>query len=529
MNEHSSVKSKPIKKKLKRRNKGCVIRKSVKGLPSIRKFVQMSSSLNMPKKTIESCSNDYTSDNEADTTIKEVATTPISSKDTGYRLRNLSYQQGMLASTPISGTDNAIKAQKRGGNASVTTVVREEELEQDEMGSIEDLLPPKFLLRKEEFEKKNNTNKIDVIFDSVNKLYNMHAQVTARTKSLEFAVFDEEDGILPQLQGLASHAKDSGDKQSTMTKELIELREELDIAKGLIQKQSKQIKELKAKQVDIITRSMAGNLTISGLKGDNNKADTKALIYNFLEEHLEVEPEEDEEIPVAHRLGPPVKGIHRPVVFRCPPTLRKKIFDNVTKLAGKSFSINQQYPDAITEQRREIRQAMKDVKKAEENKDEQDKSTFLIRNGRLYINGQLQRKKLIPPTPEELFVCDSERKKMDSIKMVSSQRKSAKECVFQAFACSVTSMNDVHLAYKRLFREYPGADHIAAAFNVEREDGFQDDSEFGSGFRLLRVITDARLLNTAVFVVRYYGGENLGAQRFVVMKELAEEAIYKLG
>lgn len=182
-------------------------------------------------------------------------------------------------------------------------------------------------------------------------------------------------------------------------------------------------------------------------------------------------------------------------MFQCPPTLRKRIFENVAKLAGKKFSINQQYPDTIAEQRREFRQIMKDVKKAEERKEEQDKSTFLIHNG------QLKRKVLASPAPLDLFPCKSERDKMENIKLVASKPKTAKECSFQAYACNINSINDVHLAYKRLFREHPEADHIVAAFQAEREDGYQDDSEFGSGFRLLHILKEAKLYNTAVFVI----------------------------
>lgn len=499
----------------------------------------MSSKVTMPNKEAVNNLSD-SSDNEANTTVKEHVATPYPDKDANYRnrLRNYSYQQGITAAvsttTTTTTTTNAtvpavsltqlagnnIKPVKRGGIGEDTV---------DEMGSIEDLLPPKFLLKKEDFDKKNNTNKIDAIFESVNKLYNMHAQVLSRTKSLEYAVFDEDDGILPQLQGLAFHAKDSGDKQKLLTQEVIELREELDIAKGLLFKQSKQITELKRKQVDLISRSMSENIMISGIKGDVKKADTKAQIYAFLDEHLEIEPEEDEEIPVAHRIGLPISGSHRPIVFRCPASLRKKIFNNVSKLAGKSFSINQQYPEQIAEQKREIRQTIKDIKKLEEGKEEQDKSTFLIRNGKLYVNGQLKKKNILPPTPDEIFVNDSERKKMNNIKFTASTRKSMKQCEFQAFACSVDKLNDVHLAYKKLFRDFPGADHIAAAYNAEGDDGYQDDAEFGSGFRLLRVLKEAKLYNTAVFVIRYYGGDHLGIQRFQVMKDLAEEAIYKLG
>lgn len=479
-------------------------------------FLQMSGET-MPKKISQSDKASSESDSEMDTTLKEHVATPIpaQSKDTGYRLRNHSYQQSVSTGPSTSQLKQSLAVE--------TTA------EIDEMGSIEDLLPPKFLLKKEEFDKKNTSNKLDSIFESVNKLYNMYAQVTARTKALEFAVFDEEDGVLPQLQGLASHAKEAGDKQKLLTREVIELREELEITKGIVFKQSKQLKALKLKQTDLISRSMSENLTITGVKGDTPKAETACLLANFLEENLQIELEEEDEILVAHRLGaPPVKGHHRPIVFRCPPSLRKKIFSNVQKLAGKEVSINQQLPDMMAEQKREYRQIMREIKKKEEGKDEQDKSTFLIRNNKLYINGQLKRKKLTPPSTDELFVNNTDRKKLANIKMVSSVQKSARDCSFQAFACVTEKMSDVHLAYKKLFRDYPGADHIAAAFNAEGEEGYQDDSEFGSGYRILRSIQDIKLLNVSVFVIRYYGGENLGPQRFAIMKELAEEALYKL-
>lgn len=512
---------------LTKKFKGTSRLKSKKGyraqrLPLIEPFLSMSS--NAVSDNAHGSSGDV-SDNEEDTTIREkdqYQSTPIPTKDTGYCLRNHSYQQsvGGDANKTHKGGELHGRGQQKGPNR------QEEDL--DEMGSIEDLLPPRVLLKKEELEKKNNPGKFDAIFDSVNKLYNMYAQVTARTKALEFPVFDKEDGILPQLHGLATHAKDAGDKQELITKEVVELWEELDIAKGLIQKQNKQIKALRTKQVDLIARSMSENLTISGIKGDVPKADTKLLLQNFLDNELEIDPGEEEDIPVAHHLGIPSKGFHRPIVFKCPSSLKKKIFNNVQKLAGKNFSINQQLPDALAEQKREIQQVMKEIKNRESDKDEQDKSTFLIRNGKLYVNGQHEKKKLVPPDPQDLFVNDTDKKKMDKIVLSSSQRKPAKECYFQAFACVTEKVEEVRMAYKKLFRTFPDADHIAGAFSAEGTEGYQDDAEFGSGYCLLYTIRDSKLTNVSVFVVRYYGGENIGAQRFAVMKELAEEALFKL-
>lgn len=437
-------------------------------------------------------------------------------KETGYRLRNHSYQQSL--GTPT--TPQPKEATK------TLPAIEQEDL--DEMGSIEDILPPKFLLKKEEFDKKNHTNKLDNVFEAVNKLYNMHISVQTRVKSLEFAVFDEQDGILPQLQGIAEHAKGAQSKQDIMTKEMVAMREELEIAKGLIHKQSNQIRLLQARQADIVARSMSDNLTIAGIKHDDGKSEDKILVANFLEKELEIDVDEFEEIQVAHRLGQFTKGAHRPIVFRCPPTLRKKIFENTYKLAGKDFSINQQLPEAIAEQKREFRQAIKEMKKAEEGKDEQDKSTFLVRNNKLYINGQLQRKQLMPPKPADLFSPPSEIKKMEKIKMKSVQSQPVKGSQFTAYACVVTSLNEVHLAYKKLFRENPEADHIMAACATQGMEAYQDDGEFGAGFRLLYMIRESKLLDVAVFVVRHYGGEHLGPQRFTMIRETANEALAKL-
>lgn len=273
---------------------------------------------------------------------------------------------------------------------------------------------------------------------------------------------------------------------------------------------------------------MAGNITIRGLKGDTPKAETKILVENFLEEELEVELEEDEKIPVAHRLGPVTKGYHRPVVFECPPSLRARIFQNTGKLAGKSYSVNQQLPDAIEEQKREIRQQIKNKQREEEGKDENNKSTFLVRNNKLYINGQLQRKKIIPPLPKDLFVNNTDKQRMEALNLKYSAAKPAQHSSFMAAALAVENMSEVHAAYKRLFREFPEADHIVTSCIVNGESAFRDDSEFGAGHRMLNILFDHKLGNVVLFVIRHYG-EHIGPMRFAVMREVAEEALLKLG
>lgn len=444
--------------------------------------------------------------------------TPIKPKDSGYRLRNHSYQQSVAPAITTIAEENSVQS-----SGSV-------ESETDEMGSIENLLPPKVLIKREDFDKKTNPNKLDTIVEAVNKLHTRHLQTTARIKDLEFAVFDEQDGILPQLKTLAEFSKGQDDKMSIVSAEVIALREELEISKGLIQKQSKQIAALKNRQIDLTARSMADNITITGIKGDTKDKDQNCipLLLNFFEEEMQIDLDEEEEIRVAHRIGQFAKGSHRPIVFRCPASLKKRIFENTRKLAGKPFSINQQLPDALVENKREIRQRIKERQKLEEGLEGNQKSTFNVRNAKLYINGHLQKKMLLPPAPAQLFVSKDEIDKMNSLDIQYTTSKPMKNCDFQAAACIVNNMNEVHLAYKRLFREFPAADHIAAAFDCQGESGYQDDSEYGSGYRLLNSIRDTKVGNLAVFVIRFYGGEHLGPARFTAIKDLAVEALQKI-
>lgn len=132
-------------------------------------------------------------------------------KSTPYRLRNHSYQQA-----------NASMVQSISNETS--TILEEAEKERGPsdsdndsvMGSMEDITSSKFLLRREDWQKKNTAFKLESVFDAVNKMYSMHAQCLERIKPLEYAVFDPEGGILPQLTSITTHAEESQCKQSTL-------------------------------------------------------------------------------------------------------------------------------------------------------------------------------------------------------------------------------------------------------------------------------------------------------------------------
>lgn len=447
-----------------------------------------------------------------DETSKQTLSTP-------YRLRNHSYQQA---------------------NSSVVQSIPEEQPDQEgcgeDTGSMEDIIKPKMLIRKEDWHRKSQAVKLDTIFEAVNKMYAVHEEYQNRLKPLEFAVFDKDQGILPQLSKMASCAKDAGSKQNDLEADNKQLREELEIVKGMVSKQGKQIQKLQGKLADQTARAMSDHVVISGILGDTKEADVTecvALFSGFMEEQLESNLER-EEIIHAYRLGRFVEGKHWPLVVRVTNALQQRIFNNTSKLAekqnssGRFFSVNPLLPDSLAEQRCEIRKIIKDKKDSEKHLPKQQKSSFLVRGGKVYINGQQKRKILKAPDLRDLFVDSDEQLKINRIKTKTVEDPPVRGSKFRAVAVNVPKLNDVHLAYMKMFQLYPHADHIVAAFATENEEGFQDNGKYGAGHRILKVIKDSKLYQVAIFVIREYGGQHLGPKRFDIMCDLASRALEAL-
>lgn len=458
--------------------------------------------------------------------------TPLN--DIKGRLRNYSYKEATTALTPNKSRMSAPPpsiSEEVSDKASSTSGA--------DLGSIEDLISA-VMIRKEDWQGKGTTHKLDSICDSINKLYEIYHSVNKRIKPIEYAVFDEEDGMLPQITQIVNHVKEDDTKFTDIIAENVKLRDEMEIVKGLLQKQSKQISALQGKLADQIARSMENNVVIAGITSDSSRPsedEVKMQVSSFLAEQLEIEENDEEEIEgitKAYRVGQYIKDKHRPIITTVTPALQKKIFDNTGKLKekvndkGNPFSVNIQLPDMLAEQKREIRQIIKDRKQQERGLDQSRKSTFLVKSNKVYINGQLQRKVLTAPTPADLFPDETEQKKINGIQLFHSDSVSVKQCSFRAAACVATKINDVHLAYKKVFQANPAADHIVAAFVSEGTSGYQDNSEYGARFRVLKTIQDFNLGDVAVFVIRDYGGQHLGPSRFATMKQVAEEALMKI-
>lgn len=86
------------------------------------------------------------------------------------------------------------------------------------------------------------------------------------------------------------------------------------------------------------------------------------------------------------------------------------------------------------------------------------KSRFLLKNDKLYINGQLSRKVIEPPQVQNLFPEDDVQKKINAIKLRTFRSKPEEGSTFRVAVFAPESIEEVRLAYIKMFQNHPADD-----------------------------------------------------------------------
>ena len=66
------------------------------------------------------------------------------------------------------------------------------------------------------------------------------------------------------------------------------------------------------------------------------------------------------------------------------------------------------------------------------------------------------------------------------------------------------------------------------AYTVKMYSGHHDDGEYTSGSKLAQILEQRGAKDTAVFVSREYGGQQLGQCRFLHIEKAARDALEEL-
>ena len=154
--------------------------------------------------------------------------------------------------------------------------------------------------------------------------------------------------------------------------------------------------------------------------------------------------------------------------------------------------------------------------KSNKDKTDKDKDKFYFQGENFVVNGILQQDEITPPTFSDISdALRNNSEKLVSLSLFESTSPNVQEGnTFKAYFVRTRFIEVVRLAYSKVFIENPDASSIMMAYKLNSGQGSCDDSEFNTGYRLLRLLQAKQLKNAAIFVVRHSTGQHLGPARF---------------
>ena len=300
-----------------------------------------------------------------------------------------------------------------------------------------------------------------------------------------------------------------------------------------LQRQDLRLKSLEDQFLASKTRSFQCDLILQGLEEKMNETPQQCFLA-VSEFFNTVLPIQDLQIGQVWRLGKPRKGWSRDVVVSFGSLAdRDRVMSTKNKLRGKKNRFQREYfisprqPEAVREKRRHQGWILHHNKQLPKPRD-------IKRKGERLLEGDRPWKPLIkePSLAELVNTSTQELRELEEIAVHQSKVRKEGGSKFAAVAVAASTPDEVVAAQKRVRTQYFGATSVSGAFRIQSQEearvveaDFFDDSEHGMGHTLQQVLTKSNATNVALFLVRTFSGQHIGARRFVIARELAQEAI----
>ena len=345
------------------------------------------------------------------------------------------------------------------------------------------------------------------------------------------ALKNEKDVNTEKINSLESKQTATEIKVSTVQKENVVMKDQVDHLMDAFVYQQQILDELNGKVETLQKSSMNKNLIIKGLiatKTGSERENCVKTVRDFFQKVMEIS--EEISIKRAFRIG---RGkVRTMLVILKSPADKAKIFDNVgnlkekTNTNGKSYKIENQLPNRLAELRNKQRNVMWRNKKTVA-----DRLEMQLEKGILKVDGQQYQGGIITPQHQDLLRLKSdeimELNNIDIGRGAEIQHESSK---FQAFIYDAVTYEDVNRGYEYVRYHNMDARHIVCACllpgaNKAMHADFVDDAEHGSGAQLLQYMMDTELEARAIYVCIRYDGKYIGAKRFECMIDAAKSAV----
>ena len=222
-------------------------------------------------------------------------------------------------------------------------------------------------------EERKDSNVEDMFKTIMTKLQKLDT-IEEHVKDME----QELKEVKKSLEYAYNEMNDLRDQNVELQKSNDELKERLDV---LEERNSM----LNNRVIDIQARSMRDNLLFHNIAEKDNE-DTDEIIYNLVEQNLQIPHSRNIKIDRSHRIGKIRIGASkpRPIVakFNFYPD-KERILTNANKLKGTRIGISEQFPEEIVKERKRLFPIMKKAR--------DDGRRVKLTRDKLYIDGQLYR------------------------------------------------------------------------------------------------------------------------------------------
>ena len=351
-------------------------------------------------------------------------------------------------------------------------------------------------------------------------------EIRALSQNSLTTVVETLSNLVKTQQSEIHDIKDSIGKLITENVKLEEeknnMKHRIDIYEARVERLERTVNEQNEEILDLKCRSMRDNLVFNNVR-EFDKEDTREVVSDFIADVMKVDKDLIQ-IDRAHRTGPrKIDGTRSIVVKFANSDSKSNVIKSSPGLKNTDFSVFEQFPPEIEERRKKLLKVMKEKKSVDSNA----KCRLVV--DKLFINGQ----KYIDEDRNDRNNVFSEKDVEDAktVKLVHSQPILDRGSTFVGHAAMIKSTNSVRSVLLKAYENklVAGAHHNIYAYRI-RENGQLresscDDKEHGAGKQLLNLLQEKKLENVMVITTRWYGGLDLGRDRFVHIKEASNQAL----
>ena len=301
----------------------------------------------------------------------------------------------------------------------------------------------------------------------------------------------------------------------------------------------KEVCSLQEQVFNNLSKTMQNELVLGGV-AQIRKENCKTAAKEFFKNKVKVEVD-DKDIWYAYRKGSGTMKTIDGERIKCPPQLvarvaphvKDLVMQNAKNLKGQvdpegkyKYYVFPNLPEAFRATCAKYKSKVDKISEDNASLPDHQKKKVRVTGTKCFINGVVETELVQPPPPSKVVNrMQLYSESIAEIPLVKTKTETRKGSTFCGYAVRAKMLNTVDMAYVKIRASHPFARHIMLAYNVADHKGSCEDGEWFGDLTMKKVLDDSGLKNVALFMVRIAGEQQIGSQRFNVIRDLSQELI----